>query len=253
MNKLKILTIVLIALVGISSTANAETVLLASDDFVGISFWIISMGMLAATAFFFLERGSVVSGWRAPVTIAGLITGIAFVHYMYMRGVWVQTGDSPTIYRYIEWIITMPLQMIVFYLILATIRKVSSGMFWRLLIGTLVMIIGGYAGEAGVINSMLGFVIWMVGWVYILYEIFSGEAGKLAAKSGSKVFVTAFGTLRMIVTVGWVIYPLGYIFGYTGAVDVNFLNIIYNLADFVNKIAFGLVVWTAAISGGRGR
>ena len=65
--------------------------------------------------------------------------------------------------------------------------------------------------------------------------------------------MTAFGTLRMIVTVGWVIYPLGYIFGYTGAVDVNFLNIIYNLADFVNKIAFGLVVWTAAISGGRGR
>jgi bacteriorhodopsin len=170
---------------------------------------------------------------------------------MYMRGVWVQTGDSPIIYRYIEWIITMPLQMIVFYLILATIRKVSSGMFWRLLIGTLVMIIGGYAGEAGVINSMLGFVIWMVGWVYILYEIFSGEAGKLVTKSGNKVFVTAFGTLRMIVTVGWCIYPLGYIFGYiTGGVDANTLNVIYNLADFVNKIAFGIIIWVAAVSSG---
>ena len=259
MRKLKTFSLTAIVFICLAVAANAGTVLLPSDDivllsaddFVGISFWIISMGTLAATAFFFLERGSVVSGWRAPVTVAGLITGIAFVHYMYMRGVWVQTGDSPTIYRYIEWIITMPLQMIVFYLILATIRKVSSGMFWRLLIGTLVMIIGGYAGEAGVINSMLGFVIWMVGWVYILYEIFSGEAGKLASKSGNKIFVTCFGTLRMIVTVGWCIYPLGYILGHiTGGVDANTLNVIYNLADFVNKIAFGIIIWVAAVSSG---
>ncbi len=244
----------LVALVGFSSAANAETVLLASDDFVGISFWIISMGMLAATAFFFMERGSVAQGWRTSVTVAGLITGIAFIHYMYMRGVWVETGDSPTVYRYIDWLITVPLQMIEFYLILSAVRKVSSGMFWRLLIGSLVMLIGGYAGEAGYINSTLGFVIGMGGWIYILYEIFSGEAGKAAAKSGNKALTTAFGALRMIVTVGWAIYPLGYVFGYlTGGVDANSLNVIYNLADFINKIAFGLVIWAAAVSGGRGK
>ena len=77
------------------------------------------------------------------------------------------------------------------------------------------MLIGGYAGEAGHIKPMLGFVIWYGGWIYVLYEIFSGEAGKAAAKSGNKIFVTAFGALRMIVTVGWCIYPLGYVFGYT--------------------------------------
>ena len=253
MKKLKLFALAAVALMGFSGAANAETVLLASDDFVGISFWVISMGMLAATAFFFLERGSVAAGWKTSVTVAGLVTGIAFIHYMYVRDIWVQTGDAPTVYRYIEWLITMPMQVIVFYLILAAVRKVSIGMFWRLLIGSLVVVLGGYLGEAGHINTMLGFVIWMAGWIFVLYEIFSGEAGKVAARSGSKPFVTAFGTLRMIVTVGWVIYPLGYIFGYTGAVDVNFLNIIYNLADFVNKIAFGLVVWTAAISGGRSR
>ena len=171
-----------------------------------------------------------------------------------MRGVLVQTGDAPTVYRYIEWLITMPLQMIVFYLILTAVRKVSSGMFWRLLVGTLVMVIGGYLGEAGHINSMLGFVIWMAGWVYILYEIFSGEAGKTAAKSGNKTFATAFSTLRMIITVGWCIYPLGYIFGFlTAGVDANSLNVIFNLADFINKIAFCLVIWAAAVSGGRGK
>ena len=255
MNKLKMFALALVGLIGFSGAANAETVLLASDDFVGISFWIISMGMLASTAFFFMERGSVAAGWRTSVTVAGLITGIAFIHYMYMRGVWVQTGDSPTVYRYIDWLITVPLQMVEFYLILSAVRKVSSGIFWRLLIGSLVMLIGGYAGEAGYINPMLGFVIGMGGWIYVLYEIFSGEAGKTAAKSGNKALVTAFGALRMIVTVGWAIYPLGYVFGYlTGGVDANSLNVIYNLADFLNKIAFGLVIWAAAVSsGGRGK
>ena len=248
MKKLKLFALATVALLGFSGAANAETVLLASDDFVGISFWVISMGMLAATAFFFMERGSVASGWKTSVTVAGLVTGIAFIHYMYMRGVWVQTGESPTVYRYIDWLITVPLQMVEFYLILAAVRKVPGGIFWRLLIGSLVMLIGGYMGEAGYINSLLGFIIGMAGWLYILYEVFSGEAGKAAAKSGNKGLGTAFSAMRMIVTIGWAIYPLGYVFGYlTGGVDANSLNVIYNLADFINKIAFGLVIWAAAM------
>ena len=248
MKKLKLFALATVALLGFSGAANAETVLLAADDFVGISFWVISMGMLAATAFFFMERGSVASGWKTSVTVAGLVTGIAFIHYMYMRGVWVQTGESPTVYRYIDWLITVPLQMIEFYLILVAVRKVPGAIFWRLLIGSLVMLIGGYLGEAGYINALLGFIIGMAGWFYILYEVFSGEAGKAAAKSGNKSLVTAFSAMRMIVTIGWAIYPLGYVFGYlTGGVDANSLNVIYNLADFINKIAFGLVIWAAAM------
>ena len=246
MKKLKLFALTAIALLGVTGVANADA-MLAQDDFVGISFWVISMGMLAATAFFFMETGNVASGWRTSVIVAGLITGIAFIHYMYMREVWVSTGDSPTVYRYIDWLITVPLQMVEFYLILAAVGKANSGMFWRLLIGSLVMLIGGYLGEAGYINSTLGFIIGITGWVYILYEIFSGESGKAAAKSGNKALVTAFGALRMIVTVGWAIYPLGYIFGYlTGGVDSETLNVVYNLADFINKIAFGLVIWAAA-------
>ncbi len=251
MKKLKLFALTAVALMGISGVANAETAMLAQDDFVGISFWVISMGMLAATAFFFLEAGNVASSWRTSIIVAGLVTGIAFIHYMYMRDVWVSTGDSPTVYRYIDWLITVPLQMVEFYLILSAVGKANSGMFWRLLIGSVVMLVGGYLGEAGYINSMLGFIIGMAGWIYILYEIFSGEAGKAAAKSGNKALVTAFGAMRMIVTVGWAIYPLGYVFGYlTGGVDSNSLNVIYNLADFINKIAFGLVIWAAATSSG---
>ena len=110
------------------------------------------------------------------------------------------------------------------------------------------MVIGAYLGEAGYLPSrMLGFVIAMAGWIYLLYEIFSGEAGRAGAKSGNKAFVTAFSALRMIVTIGWSIYPLGYVFGYLiESIDINSLNVIYNLVDFVNKIAFGLVIWSVA-------
>jgi len=248
MKIIKMLALALV-LIGATTAANAATTFLSTDDFVGISFWLISMGMLAATAFFFMEQANVSTQWRKSVNVAGLITGVAFINYMYMRGVWVETGDTPTVYRYIDWLITVPLQLVEFYLILSAVRKVDGSIFWRLLIGSLVMLVGGYLGEAGFINATLGFIIGMAGWIYILYEIFSGDAGKAAAKSGNKALITAFSTLRMIVTVGWAIYPLGYIFGYLiGGVDANTLNVIYNLADFVNKIAFGLVIWSCAVA-----
>jgi len=254
MKTTRTLAIALVALVGVTTAANATTTFLATDDFVGISFWLISMGMLAATAFFFMEQANVSVQWRKSVNVAGLVTGIAFVHYMYMRGIWVETGDTPTVYRYIDWLITVPLQLIEFYLILSAVKKVSSGIFWRILIGSLVMLVSGYLGEAGYIPAMLGFIIGVSGWIYILYEIYSGEAGKVVSKSGNKALVTAFSALRMIVTVGWAIYPLGYIFGYlTGGIDANSLNVIYNLADFINKIAFGLIIWSCAVANSRGR
>ena len=136
MKKLKLFALTTVALMGATGVANASTAMLAQDDFVGISFWVISMGMLAATAFFFLEAGNVAAGWRTSVIVAGLVTGIAFIHYMYMREVWVSTGDSPTVYRYIDWLITVPLQMVEFYLILAAIGKANSGMFWSCLLYT---------------------------------------------------------------------------------------------------------------------
>ena len=247
MGKVKIIVIALVTLIGISSSAYAEVALLQPDDFVGFTFWLVSIACLATTAFFFLEHGSVAPAWKTSIVVAGIVTGIAFIHSMYVGNIWVVTGNSPIIYRYVDWLITMPLLTIQFYLVLSAVKKVSSKIFWKLLIGTLVIVCGGYAGEAGYILPFLGFVIWMSGWIYILYEIFSGEAGKLVDKSTNKAFVTAFETMRMIVTIGWAIYPLGYVFGYlTGGVDSNTLNVIYNFADFINKIAFGLVIWVAA-------
>ncbi len=222
--------------------------MLEPTDFVGVSFWLISMAMVAATAFFFLERGRVDGKWKTSLTVAGLVTGIAAVHYFYMRDVWVFTGESPTVYRYIDWLLTVPLQIIEFYLILAAIAIVPVAVFWRLLVASVVMLVGGYLGEAGFIGTTPGFIIGMLGWLWIIYEVFVGEASKITAASGNAPSQAAFKALRLIVTVGWSIYPIGYILGYfTGGVDDAALNVVYNLADFVNKIAFGIAIWLAAV------
>jgi len=247
MGKFRIIVIALVVLIGISGSAYADVALLQPGDFVGLTFWLVSIACLATTVFLFLERGSVLSKWTASVTVAGIITGVAFMHSMYVRNIWVATGDAPIVYRYVDWLITMPLLTIQFYLVLSVVKKVSPTLFWKFLIAPLAMVLGGYAGEVGYISPFLGFVIWMVGWLYILYEIFTGEAGKLCDKSTNEDLVTAFEKMRMIVTIGWAIYPLGYVFGYlTGGIDSNTLNVIYNLGDFINKIVFGLVIWVAA-------
>jgi bacteriorhodopsin len=171
------------------------------------------MALVAATAFFFMETQRVEGKWKTSLTVSGLVTLVAAVHYFYMRDVWVATQSTPLVYRYIDWLITVPLLMVEFYLILRAITNVSGGIFWRLMIGSIVMLAAGYMGEAGYINAKLGFIIGMAGWA---------------------------------------IYPIGYFMGYfTGAepdAAAASLNIIYNLADVVNKIAFGVIIWNVAVT-----
>ncbi len=240
--------------VALASTqaAAASGAILKPDDFVGISFWLITMALMASTVFFFLERDRVSAKWKTSLTVSGLVTLVAAVHYLYMREVWVSTGSSPTVFRYIDWLITVPLLMIEFFLILSAVTKVSTGVFWRLMIGTVVMLVGGYLGEARYVSAWPAFIVGMAGWAFILYEIFVGEASKINAQSAPPAVQSAFSTMRLIVTIGWAIYPIGYFFGYlTGSgpeASANALNLIYNLADVLNKIAFGLIIWSVAVS-----
>jgi len=226
---------------------NPADAFLQPNDGVAISFWIISIAMIAATVFFFAEAATVKAHWKTSLHVGGLVTLVAGVHYMYMREYWVQVHASPIVYRYVDWSITVPLQMIEFNLILKAAGKpVGAGMFWRLFLGTVAMLAFGYMGETQIVPAWPGFACGLAGWAFILFEIFFGEAGGNVGAC-SEAVATSFNNMRMIVTVGWAIYPAGYLFGYLlGAVDETVLNVIYNIADFVNKIAFVLACWAAA-------
>ena len=221
---------------------------LSTNDMTWVSFWLVNAAMLAATVFFFVERDRVHGKWKTSLSVAGLVTGVAFWHYLYMRGVWVDTGTSPTVYRYIDWLITVPLQIIEFYLILKVCTNVGSGLFWKLLSASVLMLVFGFVGETGGASANLMGILGVIAWLYIIYEVFMGEAGKLNAASGNAAAQSAFNSIRWIVTIGWAIYPIGYWVGVGTNADMASANLIYNYADFINKIAFGLAIYVAAVS-----
>ena len=151
-------------------------------NFTQFSFWLATAMMLASTVFFFVERSDVDKKWKTSLTVAGLVTGIAFWHYLTMSKIAI-TGASPVAYRYVDWFITVPLQIVEFYLILAAVTIVSYKLFWKLLTYSLIMLIGGYIGETCDGWQTIGFAIGMVGWIGVLYLIFAGDAAKANEQS----------------------------------------------------------------------
>merc|ERR1711982_168091 len=149
-----------------------------------------------------MESTSVADSWKTSVNVGSLVTLVAAVHYFYMREFWVQLHSSPILYRYIDWSITVPLQMIEFYLILSAAgSKITKLSFWILLVGTVLMLAAGYAGEAGFVSKKKGFYVGMAGWVSILLEIFCGFSGRVSRSLGQadKHVWASFNTMRIIV------------------------------------------------------
>merc|ERR1719478_2113572 len=94
-------------------------------------------------------------------------------------------------------------------------------------------------------NPWIGFALGMAGWAFILFEIFAGAS---AATNVSEAVKQSFNNMRVIVSLGWAIYPAGYFLGQINdsAGAAQALNVTYNIADFVNKIAFVLSCWSCA-------
>ncbi len=229
---------------------------LSPNDYVGFTFFTGYMSMLAASIFFFFERQRVEGKWKASMLIAGLITFIAAVHYFYMRDVWLTTGQSPTQFRYIDWVLTVPLMCVEFYLILRAFGA-KIGLLWKMIGYSLWMLVAGYLGETAYRdNSVLLGIISTLGYLGILYEVWLGSARKLANNSNDPKLQAAFSALAWFVLVGWAIYPIGYMTIETdgwlrNVLSVRNMDLVYNIGDAVNKIGFGLVIYSLAIGSTR--
>ena len=221
---------------------------LQSADIAGGTFYLIFVGMVGASVLLFLGALGVPGRWKTPVGLSCVVTIISAVNYAELKGVWLATGQTPVIYRYVDWVLTIPLQVVTLYFFIAAVAVVAISLFWRLLIVSLVMMVAWFLGETEYVSSTLALLIGIAGWLYILGEIFFGKLSEVNSASASESTQTAFFWLRLIVTIGWAIYPLSYFIGsFGGGVEIAGLNIIYNLADFINKIAFGLIVLAAAV------
>jgi len=232
-----------------------EILPIATNNYVAFSFFVGTMAMMAASVFFFFELNNVPKKWRTSVLVSGLITFIAAVHYYYMRGYNLDTSESPVFFRYVDWILTVPLMCVEFYLIT---KKAGGkvGLLWKLIFASLIMLITGYIGEAiygRETQSWIWGLISGIAYFYIVYLVWFGEVAKLAANSGVAVN-NAVKSLGWFVLVGWAIYPLGYIAGTAGGLfgvrvlESLSMDVIYNIGDAINKIGFGLVIYALAQS-----
>jgi sensory rhodopsin len=172
-----------------------------------------------------------------------------------MRDYWGTFGESPTFFRYVDWTLTVPLMCVEFYL-LTKVAGAKKSLLWKLIIASTWMLVCGYIGEAMSDGTTGHSVQWGVlstlGYLYILYTVWLGEVAKLAEASNSDVVKKGVRTLAWFVLVGWAIYPIGYMCmdggwlnGVFAAKDVD---LFYNIADAINKIGFGLVVYNIAIT-----
>ena len=213
------------------------------------------MAMMAASAFFFLSMSSFDKKWRTSILVSGLITFIAAVHYYYMRDYWATNMESPTFFRYVDWVLTVPLMCVEFYLILRA-AGATKRLMWTLIGASVVMLVTGYWGE-GVNRDQAALWGGISGaaYFYIVYLIMFGEAKSLATSAGGNV-LAAHNILCKFVLIGWAIYPIGYMAGTAGwygaegqifGMDLA-MDVIYNIGDAINKIGFGLVVYNLAVN-----
>ena len=227
----------------------------ATDNYVAFTFFVGTMAMMAASVFFFFELSNVDQKWRTSILVSGLITFIAAVHYYYMRSYNLETGESPVFFRYVDWILTVPLMCVEFYLITKKAGG-KAGLLWKLIFASVVMLVTGYIGEAiygKETQSWIWGLISGIAYFYIVYLVWFGEVATLANNAGPAV-QKAVRTLGWFVLVGWAIYPIGYIAGTEGGFfgmkmfQGLSMDIVYNIGDAINKIGFGLVIYALAQS-----
>ena len=221
-------------------------------------FFVGYIAMGAAFVFFMSERNNVAPQYRTTMTISALIVGIAAFHYYYMRGVYADYGTVSVEYRYMDWIITVPLMALKFPSLVGkgaiTDKKVAGlGFTGICFTGALIMIGFGYAGEAGLMNPILALLLGGMGWAMIIVATGTPWTSGLGVDNSkiSEELMWSANALRWFIVVGWVIYPVGYLFSPEVAlIDIDngaeYMAVAYNVADIINKIGFGIVAWMGA-------
>ncbi len=223
---------------------------------VAFTFLLTFFGMAAAAGYLIVERSQVAPSYRISVSLAGLICAIAAGNYFYMRELYVAgavsgTGVFPTEFRYIDWFLTVPLMLAQFPLHLGMGRRGRMFMVW--LIGcSLLMLAAGYLGEINADDPTLHLGLWLVGCGFGV-AIFVPLVIALRAMPATTPpdVARTVRAMTVLVLVGWAVYPLGYLQPALGF-SPDMRELIYNVADLVNKVGLGLLLFIGGRAALRG-
>lgn len=218
------------------------------------------VAMAAGTLWFYLERNDLKPELRSVATYAAVITFIAAIMYYVMKDVVKFPGgeitaadvDATLPLRYIDWLLTTPLLLVEFALIVAIAGALKKGMLRNLIIADIVMIVTGYLGEIGEpgsLGNVFFFVVSSAAWLYIVYVVYTLKIGDNAPAHVKR----AVGIMKWFVIAGWAIYPIGTatqefleLSGNDAALAIGVAAIIYVIADVLNKVGFGIIAVRAA-------
>mmetsp|Transcript_3719 Transcript_3719/g.5721 ORF Transcript_3719/g.5721 Transcript_3719/m.5721 type:complete len:263 (-) Transcript_3719:94-882(-) len=229
-----------------------------------LSFGIAGMG--SATIFFWLQLPNVTKNYRTALTITGIVTLIATYHYFRIFNSWVAAfnvglgvngsyevtvSGTPfnDAYRYVDWLLTVPLLLVELILVMKLPQKETVCLAWTLGIASAVMVALGYPGEIQDDLSVRWF--WwacaMVPFVYVVGTLVVG-LGAATAKQPEGV-VDLVSAARYLTAVSWLTYPFVYIIknvGLAGPTATMYEQIGYSVADVMAKAVFGVLIWAIA-------
>jgi len=230
-----------------------------------LSFGIAGMG--AATIFFWLQIPNVTAKYRTALTITGLVTWIATYHYFRIFNSWndafdvkyssdlggyaVKLTGQPfnDAYRYVDWILTVPLLLIELILVMGLSPEETVSKSWKLGVASAIMVALGYPGE--IQDSASGRWQWwflsMIPFLYVVSELVVGLAAASDKQAPSVASLTTYA--RYLTAVSWLTYPFVYIIkmmGISGVAATAGEQIGYSVADVVAKAVFGVLIWAIA-------
>lgn len=220
----------------------------ATADLTAASYSVALFGLAATSVLLLLGTAWVDRGWKIAVALCAIAAMVGVGAVYEARSALAAAGNVPVVYHYVGWTISMPLQIMALYFFARQTGSLGLGLFWRLVVVSVLMVFVRYLGEAQFMHATLAFLIGLIFWLYILGELFFGRMDETIRLSLNPAIQRGYFWLRLIVTVGWAIYPLGnFITSFGGYVDDGALSVAYNLSDFLNRMAFGVAVLASAM------
>ncbi len=223
--------------------------------------------MMATFVFFALVRTEVSIKYRGAVSAGAMVVLIAGYHYFRIFNNWEASyhinpsgGYSPTglpfnhAYRYIDWMLTVPLLVIELVLILGLSRKETGGLISKLGFAAFLMIVLGYVGETDRVSQTvvsqrgLWGTLSTIPFLYILVVLL-GEIRASMRRSSAQVS-TLLRNTALLTLFAWGFYPIAYMapfFGLTGAGAEMGLQVGYSVADIIAKCGYGLLIHAIAV------